>query len=101
LAALVIGVLADVAGERLGAPALAVATSAIVPLLPGLAIYRALYSMVNDDAVTGLTQLLGAVGIGLGLASGVALGSYVARPLRQETDRWERRVRGYAQGRRD
>jgi uncharacterized membrane protein YjjP (DUF1212 family) len=101
VAALLVGAIADVAGDRFGVPALVVATSGVVPLLPGLGIYRALFALVNGTPQQGITLLLGAVTIGLGLASGVALGAFIARPLRAEADRWERRVRRMARSSRD
>jgi len=41
---------------------------------------------------TGLTTLLGAAGIGMGLAAGVSMGTYLARPLRVGLDRGQRRA---------
>lgn len=101
IAALLVGAIADVAGQRFGVPALVVATSGVVPLLPGLGIYRALYALVAAKPSQGIPLLLGAVTIGLGIAAGVALGAFVARPLRAEADRWERRVRRTARASRD
>ncbi len=101
VAALLVGAIADVAGERFGVPALVVATSGVVPLLPGLGIYRALYALVAAKPSQGIPLLLGAGTIGLGIASGVALGAFIARPLRTEADRWERRVRRMARSSRD
>jgi hypothetical protein len=39
-----------------------------------------------------MSTLLLAAGIGLGLAAGVSFGTFVARPLRTELDRGERRA---------
>jgi len=39
---------------------------------------------------TGLTTLLGAAGIGMGLAAGVSMGTFLARPLRPGHDRGQR-----------
>jgi len=83
LAASVIGFVTQLAQGRFRFSALAVTTAAIVPLLPGRAVYRGLFQIVNGDAGSGLYQglgtLLGAVGVGMGLAAGVSLGSYAAR----------------------
>jgi uncharacterized membrane protein YjjP (DUF1212 family) len=95
LAAAVVGMLAQSTAERLRVPALAVSVSGIVPLLPGLMLYRAMFELVEpsvSDPVTGFTTLLDAAGIGLGLAAGVSLGTFAARPLRTEIDRWHRRA---------
>lgn len=101
LASLLIGVVADVSGNRLRVPTLVIATSGVVPLLPGLAVYQGLSLLVGGSIVEGLTLLLSAAAVGLALASGVALGSIIARPLRHEVDRWDRRVRRRARSVRD
>ncbi|WP_216843676.1 threonine/serine ThrE exporter family protein [Phytoactinopolyspora alkaliphila] len=98
-AALVVGILAGGVAERLGAPALAISVCGITPLLPGLLIYRSMFTMVeSNDLLAGASMLFGAVGIGLALAAGVTLGEFVATPLRGEMDRWQRRVRRRARG---
>lgn len=78
VAAAVIGLLARVASGRLRMSALAVSTAAIVPLLPGRAVYQGISQIVaeSEGFDAGLATLLGAAGIGLGLAAGVSLGSY-------------------------
>lgn len=80
-AAMVIGALATVLGWRLRVPALAIATSAIVPLLPGLTVYRGVFELVQhrSDPTQGGSTLFGAVMIGLAIASGVTLGSMPGR----------------------
>lgn len=102
VAALVIGAIAALAGSRFGIATIIVATCGIVPLLPGLAVYRAMFTLVQESAVQGVTRLLGAVTIGLALAAGVALGSFLAGALSPgEDDRWERRVKRRARAPRD
>ena len=81
LAAGVIGFLARAGGRRLRAGALAVTTSAIVPLLPGRAVYQGISEMIgagSEGPLLGLTTLAGAGIVGLGLAAGVSLGTYAA-----------------------
>ena len=89
-AASVIGFGTQLARQRFRFSALAVTTAAIVPLLPGRAVYRGLFEIVNGEAGSGLYQglgtLLGAVGVGMGLAAGVSLGTYGAK-LATETVR--------------
>jgi uncharacterized membrane protein YjjP (DUF1212 family) len=96
-AAVVVGFSGEALGDRLGVPALLVAVCGIVPLLPGLAIYRGLFAVVVDGDVPGGTaRLVGAAAVGLALAAGVVLGRYLGRPLGGRIDRFERRVRGRA-----
>jgi uncharacterized membrane protein YjjB (DUF3815 family) len=71
-----------------------VAVCGIVPLLPGLAIYQGLFAIVVDaDIQGGLGALVGASAVGLALASGVALGEYLGRPVRGGRDRYDQRAR--------
>jgi uncharacterized membrane protein YjjP (DUF1212 family) len=98
LAASVIGFGTQLLQERIRFSQLAVTTAAIVPLLPGRAVYRGLFEIVSGDDGSGLYQglgtLLGAVGVGMGLAAGVSLGTYAARlgfrSLRTSVDRLTR-----------
>jgi uncharacterized membrane protein YjjP (DUF1212 family) len=91
LAALTAGFLSQVGSGRLRVPALALSTAAIVPLLPGLAVYRGLFEIVQrspgEGLGTGLITLLGAAGVGMGLAAGVSMGTFLARPMHPELDR--------------
>lgn len=83
IAAAVIGVGTQLGGRQLRRSALAVTTAAIVPLLPGRAVYQGLFEMVSSSEGAGLYQglgtLSGAAGVGMGLAAGVSLGTYLAR----------------------
>ncbi len=93
-AAVLVGFCGEALTERLQIPPLLVAVCGIVPLLPGLAIYRGLFAVVVDgDVPAGGDALLGAAAIGLGLAAGVVLGRYFGRPLGGTQDRFDRRVR--------
>ncbi|KQS66538.1 threonine/serine exporter ThrE family protein [Modestobacter sp. Leaf380] len=93
-AAVVVGFCGEALGDRLRVPALLVAVCGIVPLLPGLAIYRGLFAVVVDgDVAGGASGLVGAAAVGLALAAGVVLGRYLGRPLGGRLDRFERRVR--------
>lgn len=96
VAALTTGFLSQVVAGRLKVPALALSTAALVPLLPGLAVYRGLFEIVQRSPGTGLTPglttLLGAAGIGMGLAAGVSMGTFLARPIHAEPDRGQRRA---------
>lgn len=99
LAALVVGLVAGGLSEPLRTPNLVISVCGITPLLPGLAIYNAMFRMVeSNDVVGGTGQLIGAFGIALALAAGVTLGEFLATPLRSEMDRWQRRVARRARG---
>jgi uncharacterized membrane protein YjjP (DUF1212 family) len=94
VAAVVVGFCGEALTDRLRIPPLLVAVCGIVPLLPGLAIYRGLFAIVVEaDLQGGLDALVGALAIGLALAAGVSLGEYLGRPLGGRRDRFDRRVR--------
>ncbi|WP_222195824.1 threonine/serine ThrE exporter family protein [Modestobacter italicus] len=93
-AAVVVGFLGEALPDRLRVPPLLVAVCGIVPLLPGLTIYRGLFAIVVEtDVFSGLNALVEAAAIGLALAAGVVLGRYFGRPLGGGRDRFDRRVR--------
>lgn len=82
VSATLVGALSYAAYRRLRVPESAVATASIVTLLPGLAVYRALYQVMQSNPATmplATTHLLGAVATGVGLAAGLAMGGFVAR----------------------
>jgi uncharacterized membrane protein YjjP (DUF1212 family) len=93
LAALVVGFLAEGTAWRWNIPGVVVSICGIVALLPGLAIYRAIFTVVGGGVSSGLAQFVGALGTALALAAGVTLGEFCSTPLRQEFDRVEKRVR--------
>lgn len=94
-AALVIGLLAYGAAARVRVPALTVVVPAVVPMLPGLAIYRGL-SLIAEagGSARGLVSLMNAAAIAISLSAGVILGEYVAQPVGREARRLERRLAG-------
>ncbi len=102
LAALIAGFLSQRVASRLRVPSLALSMAGIVPLLPGLAVYQGLFEIVRSTPgaglSTGLTTLLGAAGVGMGLAAGVSMGTFLARPLHAELDRGQRRALRRAAG---
>jgi uncharacterized membrane protein YjjP (DUF1212 family) len=88
-AAVAIGFAAETMSRRAGLPAIVTSVAGIVPLLPGLAIYRGLFTLVEGGAGIGpgLEILLQAAAVGLGLAAGVTLGELLARPVRARVRR--------------
>ena len=93
VAATAVGLVSYTLAGRVRVPALIVVVSAIVPLLPGLTIYRGLFQLSEND-IRGAFSLLTAFSIGIALAAGVYLGEYVAQPLRREARRLETRLAG-------
>jgi uncharacterized membrane protein YjjB (DUF3815 family) len=77
-------------------PPLVIVVSAIVPMLPGLSIYRGLSLLGEggEDPAGGILALVTAASVAIALAAGVILGEYVAQPLRREARRLERRLSG-------
>ncbi|TQF75284.1 threonine/serine exporter family protein [Rhodococcus spelaei] len=83
VAATVVGFVGGLMARRALTPPQVVAVAGITPLLPGLALYRGLYALLNDQLLDGLGALLSALGIGVALAAGVTLGEWTARTLRR------------------
>ncbi|WNB86412.1 threonine/serine exporter family protein [Cellulomonas sp. ATA003] len=88
-AAVAIGFAAETLSRRLGVPAIVTSVCGIVPLLPGLTIYRGLFRLIDESSGVspGLQILLQAATVGLGLAAGVTLGELLARPVRARLQR--------------
>lgn len=93
IASAVAGASGVIAHHRLHVPELAVTTAAILSLLPGLAVYRGLYLLIDTSSLVGpgLSELISAAGIGIGIAAGVSAGAFSARH-RLGLDRIARKV---------
>jgi len=91
-AAITIGAVCHLVAGRFRVPPLVVVVPAIVPLLPGLEIYRglALFAVGKD----GMLPLTSALATAFALAAGVILGQYLAQPLKREAHRLETRLSG-------
>lgn len=83
IAATVVGFVGGLMARRALTPPQVIAVAGITPLLPGLSLYRGLYSLLNNQLLLGLSALLSAFGIGVALAAGVTLGEWGARTLRR------------------
>ncbi|QIK74325.1 threonine/serine ThrE exporter family protein [Nocardioides piscis] len=94
--AFTVGLVAYAVAGRFRVPPLVVAVSAIVPLLPGLSIYRGLSLLSAGGPATsqGMFAMMTAASVAVALASGVILGEYLAQPLKRETRRLEERLAG-------
>jgi uncharacterized membrane protein YjjP (DUF1212 family) len=88
-AAIVLGFAGRLIALRLGAPPMVLVVPASYGLLPGLAIFRGLYEMVNGSSQGagtlslqgGITTLLGAMAVLLAIAAGSVLGEFLAAPF--------------------
>lgn len=81
-AAAVVGVATGLFRRGGGVQPLVITLAGITPLLPGLTAYRGFYQLAVEGVAGGLVTVTVALGIGLALAAGVALGDFVARPRR-------------------
>ncbi|RLK47480.1 threonine/serine ThrE exporter family protein [Microbacterium telephonicum] len=87
---------------RLHVPSVAITTAAILPMVPGAAVFRGLLTVVEsgDDTtalLTGAGTLAAAATIGAALAVGASLGIYLGQPMRASLDsvlRSRARLRG-------
>ena len=93
VAAVVIGLLSFTVAGRVRVPPLVVVVPALVPMLPGLTIFRGL-SYMSDGDTLGILQLSAAAATTIALAAGVILGEYVSQPLKRNARRLEDRLSG-------
>lgn len=97
IAALFVGLLGYAVAMRMRVPPLIVVVSAVVPMLPGVSIYRGLALLGESsrrDTSEGLVALITAASVALALAAGVILGEYLAQPLERHTRKVESRLAG-------
>ncbi|WP_435745445.1 threonine/serine ThrE exporter family protein [Nocardioides sp. SYSU DS0663] len=96
LAAFFVGLVGYTVGGRLRVPPLVVVVSAIVPMLPGLSIYRGLTLLAEGGMSTsaGLLAMVTAASVATALSAGVIFGEYVAQPVKREAARLESRLSG-------
>ncbi|WP_193048279.1 threonine/serine exporter family protein [Mycolicibacterium baixiangningiae] len=87
-AAVGVGLVATLISIRRQAPALVTATAGITPMLPGLAVFRAVfYFAVDGDIAAGLAQALAAAATALAIGAGVVMGELLGSPLRYRAGR--------------
>jgi uncharacterized membrane protein YjjP (DUF1212 family) len=92
--AVVVGIGGYALAARQRVPALVYVAAGIIPLLPGLTIYRGMRRFVEGESIGGITMLGEAVAIGLALAAGALLGEYLAQAARRGDPRHLRRLVG-------
>lgn len=96
LAAFGVGLVAFATARMVRVPVLVVVVSGVVPLLPGLSIYRGL-TFLGEGGVQvgpGILAIMTAASVAMAIAAGVILGEYVAQPLAREARRLESRLAG-------
>lgn len=84
--ALVASVIGAMIAHRLHVPSVAVTTAAILPLVPGAAVFRGLLGMVESGGETqhilfATSSLITAGMVGIALAAGATLGLFLGSPL--------------------
>ena len=96
IAAFFVGLVSYAMSGRVHVPPLVFVVSAVVPMLPGLSIYRGMALLAEGGSGTslGLLSLFTAASVAMALAAGVLLGEYVAQPIRREARRIESRLSG-------
>ncbi|HLS92587.1 MAG TPA: threonine/serine exporter family protein [Microbacterium sp.] len=85
--ALLASFVGSVVADRLTVPSIAVTTAAMIPMVPGSAVFRGLLGFVSADGDMALFMrafdtLFSAAMIGIGLAAGATLGLMLGSPLR-------------------
>ncbi|WP_425321390.1 threonine/serine exporter ThrE [Corynebacterium zhongnanshanii] len=81
--ALAVGFAGGILSRRFLLPPQITAATGIVPFLPGLALYRGMSSLLNDEFIQGLSNLALALATATALAAGVVFGEWVARRVRR------------------
>ena len=83
ISAIVVGLAGGLMSRRWGIPPLITMIVGYTPMLPGLMLYRGMYAAINEQMITGFTNLATALAISGALAAGVVFGERVARRLRR------------------
>ena len=91
VAAVTIGASSFVVAGRVRVPPLALLVPALVPLLPGLTLYRGLVNLTLGENGA---PLVTAAATAIALAAGAILGQYIAQPLSRTNRRLEPRLAG-------
>jgi uncharacterized membrane protein YjjP (DUF1212 family) len=94
VAAGAVGACSYLLARRQQAPPVLYLAAGIIPLLPGLTIYRGMLRLSDGDAIGGIVTLANAATLGLALAAGALLGEMLAQPARRDVPRSGRRRAG-------
>jgi uncharacterized membrane protein YjjP (DUF1212 family) len=88
-----VGLLAALAARLVRTPPLVIVVTALVPLVPGLTLFRGLLQL-SDGNINGLLSLLTAAGIAIALAAGAILAQSLAQYVWGPARRLQRRFVG-------
>lgn len=83
------GLAAEVLSRRFRIPSVSLLSAAVIPLVPGLALFNGLMLVTGSTPGTshfdqGLATLIGATSVAVAIGSGTALGTIIGRPLRKQ-----------------
>ena len=93
LGAIGVGSASALIAQRRVIPQVVIAVPGLTFLLPGLTIFRGMYTLtVNIDPVTGIIPMLNAGAIIMSMAAAVVLGNYLMRPLMSKDPQVRRRL---------
>lgn len=81
--AMLVGLAGGLLSRRYLIPPQITAIAGITPLLPGLSLYRGMYSLLSDQLILGLSSLGIALATATALAAGTTFGEWIARRLRK------------------
>ncbi|WP_129360810.1 MULTISPECIES: threonine/serine exporter family protein [Micrococcaceae] len=93
LGAVGVGCASALIAQRRVVPQVVIAVPALTFLLPGLTIFRGMYTLtVNIDPVTGIIPMLNAGAIIMSMAAAVVLGNYLMRPFMSKDPQTQRKL---------
>ncbi|MDN5562691.1 MAG: threonine/serine exporter family protein [Luteococcus sp.] len=93
IAALAVGFVARLLVHRLHIPLVALTSTAVAALMPGVMLYRGVFAITDEAPVDATWLLLGATYVAVGLAAGTSFGAMLAALLlyrRRDVDTTER-----------
>ncbi|GHD52421.1 threonine/serine exporter family protein [Mycetocola manganoxydans] len=96
-AAVAVGVLSALASRLVRTPPLPLVVSALVPLVPGLILFRGLLEL-SAGSIDGLLSMLEAASVAVALAAGAILGQYIVQNALGPARRIQRRFVGPLMG---
>ncbi|AWB87053.1 threonine/serine ThrE exporter family protein [Mycetocola zhujimingii] len=96
-AAVAVGVLSAFASRAVRVPPLPLVVTALVPLVPGLILFRGLLEL-SAGSIDGLLSMIEAASVAVALAAGALLGQYVVQSLLGPARRIQRRFVGPLMG---